>query len=292
MEKKFTYNGIEYPSLKAFCKAHGLNYGSFFQVYRKLGSIEKAIIHFEKREYAYFYMGKYYKSLATLCKDHGVNHRLFNYYYYKKHQTLETALANSKRSRSFIYDGTKYPSIRAFCAKHGLNYQSFCRVYKKTGSIEETVDHFTKRPYIYKGKEYRSLIELCKDCHVEYSRFYYYYYTKHETIGTAIANSKQAKGAAQKIQYRGVSYPSLLAFCKENNLTYSMMQINLKSMSLEEAVEKTKRTTRRQKPAHYKNCVELCEKNGISYWSFMSARRRGLSDEDAIAYCKKGRRNL
>lgn len=191
------------------------------------------------------------------------------------------------------YNGVNYSSLRGLCRELDLSYSLIESRIRSGWSLEDAVNKpkaISKsrkgngKPFSYKGKEYRSISSFCKENGLIYPT------VKHRiesgwSFEDAISKPKIKGNKNVRFKYNGKEYRSISSFCKEHDLSYSLVRSRLRQgWNFEDAISKSKQKHIGilYKGRFYKTIAELTNDVGINIHTFKRRLNLGNSIEECV----------
>lgn len=135
----------------------------------------------------------------------------------------------------------------------------------------------------YNGVKYPNLKEFCYENGLSYGMIRYRLH-KGWSLEDAIGKPKEITSVGKQFIYNGKEYSSLTSFCKENGLSYSLVNGRLRlGWSFEDAVSEPKQEyTVFYDGKFYRSVIKLAKDIGISPTTIKSRLKSGYSLEESI----------
>lgn len=233
-ERKVTYNGITYNSLRECCETLKIDRKKVtnYAFYYKISFAEAIDYLLAPKENSYFlYEGKEYSSVVECCKEYGIiSASVHSYLYRNRSATIQNAIDYIReitdKTRFIWKDGVTYRSFAVFCKEKGISVSSARdKARKNKISLAEAAEYYIQKKdtslknFDYEGKMYSSIPKCCAEYQIVAASVYAYLY-KHPSskISEAIDYVRQLKLKKKFLWKDGTLYDSFPEFCREKGI--------------------------------------------------------------------------
>jgi DNA-binding transcriptional ArsR family regulator len=233
---KIVYQGTTYANLSEL--ARGINIEeSALSYHLRMGLLLEEIL--EGKTNFVRYTGKVYTSLEVLCSKRGCDLKKA-VSQIKNGASLAEAMDGGGSKNEVLYKGKTYPSLSVLAEEKGVSYLNLLARLKITGSVEKAIDFLLGKGYTFRGKDYKSIVELAKDFGVS-SSLVSKRLGRGYTLEDAVTKPPQVKG----ITYEGKFYASIVDLANEKGLDPKAVYRRLdQGYTLERALSKPVRSRR------------------------------------------------
>ena len=280
-----SYRNKPYESEQELCQVYQYSYSEFERLKGQGMALPEIMITLAPtNSRVIVYDGVAYANLTDFCNTLGLDYYRFRS---KFNATGDMALAvehartPSVTRGNIKINGETFHSYVELCRKYHISYASFMNyVHSKNKTPQEAFDACMQRtskahPVAYKGKQYPSILALCRDYDWNYSLM-----SKLLKAGVSVEaaarkcdeDREREEKPIQTVIYHGEVYRSLHALAREKGITYSALHTMIShGKEMEAAVDELirRKETRNNRPS-LRNSIEV-KVNGKTYHSIKQA---------------------
>lgn len=267
-----TYQGKEYPTMRALADAFDLNYDRLRARIQTRGwSVDDAVEAELQTGRTMLYKGKMYPSIAALARECNVDYRLLQSRI-RKGWDIERAVETEKvllNATPVVWQGQTYPSISRLAKQLKIPETTLLRAYSETGNmdaaVKEAQEKHRETDIVLWNVEYPSLKNLAASFGINY-HVLYPALQRGESLEEAVIRLLNN----EPLLFNGEEYACFSDLCRAYKIQPVNVRMRLtKGMSLEDAVETPIRNIKSGKGVCYRgeeypSRIAMCREYGIS----------------------------
>lgn len=273
-EKPIEYGGVIYPSRKALCEAFGIDRklltARLFRGWTVEQAMETGLGEKVREGNPVVYQGTSFPSVKALSNALELPYSSLSHLYGRL-QDIEKAVERCMEmpEREVVLWGKVYASYSQVALAFGLNGSVVLQRVREGNELEDVVkDALSKEPITLYGEVYQNFVDLCAAYKIQPSNAYErlrYGMSLEDAVTRPVKEVKHG----EPVEYRGKTYPSKVALCREYGLSANCVyeQLDTNPITFMESFEILCRLKARAKIPQDEamNYIPRCRARGENY---------------------------